>query len=291
MGELLVCRGSSLARPVTQGVGTLASQTHTPDAYRDAHDRHEHDRRSGALAAHRWWERIDWLRWLFSNGGEMAGRLLAAAIVTGTAGWITWDAVDARNRDKFLEPVVSAERLSPVTRAYVINGADDQGRRAYFDLIVANKTFTWARGSTDSLARDGNPITSAEVESVILDPLVRARLESAEKIIAVGAASEEGDPATETHRAGQRAEQTARWLTAVLKPGTQLWTLNLGQYTQPCVACDTNETSWQRPFMIVAVQRAAWGTDTSQALADALGSASNLPSPERYSAFALARFR
>ncbi|MFV0367259.1 MAG: hypothetical protein ACK5KM_02250 [Hyphomicrobiaceae bacterium] len=264
----------------------MASQTDVHQDYRD-----EHDRRSGAMTAYRWWERFDWLRWLFSNGGEMAGRLLAAAFVTGTAAWVTWDAVDARNRGKFLEPVVSAERLSPATQAYVINGLDDQGRRADFDLIVANKTFTWARGSTDSLARDGQPLTSADVENVILDPLVRARLDSAEQVIAVGMASEEGDPAKEKHRAGQRAEQTAKWLSTAVKRNTELWTLNLGQYTQPCVACDTNETSWQRPFMVVAVQRAAWGTDIAQALANALDSASNLPSPDRYSAFALARFR
>lgn len=251
----------------------------------------ERDRRSGALVAYRWWDRIGWLKWLFSRGGEMAGRLFAAGIIAATAGWITWDAIDARSRSKFLRPVVTAERLGATTHAYVIQGLDDAGRRADFDLIVADKSITWERGSVDKLTRDDAPLTKAQVESVIFDDLVRARLKGAKQLIAVGTASEEGDAAAEKHRAGQRAQQTANWLAAVTNAKTPVWTLNLGQYQQPCAACDTNETSWQRPFLIIAVQQASWGADIAEALADALNSASNLPSPERYSTFALSRFR
>ncbi len=251
----------------------------------------ERDRRTGALVAYRWWVRVGWLNWLFSRGGEMAGRLFAASIIIGVGAWITWDAYDARLRSKFLRPVISAERLSPTTHAYVIQGIDTEGRRADFDLIVADKTFTWDRGSTERLTRDNTPLMADEVTSVILDPLVRARLKSAKHLIAVGAASEEGDATQEKHRAGRRAERTAQWLASVADKDIPLWTLNLGQYQHPCEACDTTETSWQRPFLVIAVQRAAWGTDIAEALADALASASNLPSPDRYSTFALARFR
>lgn len=257
------------------------------------HDPHfeERDRRTGALVAYRWWERIGWMRWLFSRGGEMAGRLFAAGVIASVGAWTAWDAYDARARSKFLRPLISAERLSPATHAYVIQGVDSAGRRADFDLIVADKAFTWERGSAERLARNNQPLTGDDVQSIILDPLVRARLKSAKQLIAVGTASEEGDPTQETHRAGRRAEQTARWLSAAADKQMPLWTLNLGQYQHPCEACDTNETSWQRPFLVIAVQQAAWGTDLAEALADALDSASNLPAPERYSAFALARFR
>lgn len=251
----------------------------------------DRDRRSGALLAYRWWERIGWLRWLFQHGGEMAGRLLATSIIAATGAWVTWDAIDARSRAKHLRPVVAAERLSPATHAFVIHGRDTEGRRAEFDLIIADKAFTWERGSTDRLMRDSSPLSSDEVQSLILDPLVRARLETARHLIAVGTASEEGDPTQEKHRAGRRANRTAQWLAAVADDKTPMWTLNLGQYQQPCETCNTDETSWQRPFMVIAVQRASWGTDLGEALADALGSASNLPSPEHYSTFAMARFR
>lgn len=257
------------------------------------HDRHDksRDRRTGALVAYRWWERVGWLRWLFSNGGEMAGRSLAAGIIAAAGIWTALDTYDARSRGKFLRPLISAEKLSPVTYAYVIRGTDAEGRSADFDLIVADKTFTWERGSAEHLTRNNQPLSNTQVESIILDPLVRARLQDARHLIAVGTASQEGDATEEKHRAGRRAEQTARWLAAITDKQMPLWTLNLGQYQQPCEACDTNETSWQRPFLVVAVQRIAWGTDIGEALADALNSASNLPAPERYSAFALARFR
>lgn len=251
----------------------------------------DRDRRTGALVAYRWWERIGWLRWLFSRGGEMAGRLFAAGLIASVGAWTAWDAYDARARTKFSRPLVSAERLSPTTHAYVLQGVDRSGRRADFDLIVADKTFTWERGSTERLTRNGKPLTAEDVQGIIFDPLVRARLKSAKHLIAVGTASEEGEPTEEKHRAGRRAEQTARWLSTVTEDQMPLWTLNLGQYSQPCEACDTEETSWQRPFLIIAVQNAAWGTDLAEALADALSSAPNLPSPERYSAYAMARFR
>ncbi len=251
----------------------------------------DRDRRTGALVAYRWWERIGWMRWLFSRGGEMAGRLFAAGLIATVGAWTALDAYDARTRSKFLRPLVSAERLSPVTHAYVIQGQDSAGHRADFDLIVADKTFTWERGSTERLMRDNSPLSTESVKSIIFDSLVQARLKSAKQLIAVGTASEEGEPTEEKHRAGRRAEQTARWLATVVNDQVPIWTLNLGQYKQPCEACDTEETSWQRPFLVIAVQQAAWGTDLTEALADALNSASNLPSPERYSAFAMARFR
>lgn len=261
----------------------MSDQTTIPDEQRD--------RRSGALIAYRWWDRIGWLRWLFSHGGEMAGRLAAAGFIAATGGWVTYDAIDARNREKFLRPVVNAERVGANTHAYVIQGLDQAGRRADFDLIIADKAFTWERGSTERLMREGNPLTPDDVQRIILDDLLRARVKSARQLIAVGTASEEGDATAEKHRAGRRAEQTAQWLATVVDHKTPLWTLNLGQYQQPCATCDTNETSWQRPFLVIAVQRAAWDADIGEALADALASASNLPAPERYSAFAMARFR
>lgn len=250
-----------------------------------------HDPRRGAVAAYRWWGRIGWLRWLFERGGEMAGRLFAAGVIATAGGWTAADMIDARARGKFLLPTISAERLSPATHAYVIHGADQNGRRADFDLIVADKEFTWERGSTERLMRTNAAMTKADIERIIFDSLVRARLQSARQLIAVGTASEEGDSSKETYRAGKRAEQTANWLASVTGKDVPLYTLNLGQYRQPCEACNTAQTDWQRPFLVIAVQRAAFGTDIGEALADALSATSNLPAPERYSAYALARFR
>jgi len=250
----------------------------------------ERNRRHVA-GAYRWWKRYDWLRWLFSHGGENAGLLFAWTFVAGIAAWTVADTLNSRYQGKFLRPVVSAERLSPTTLAYLIQGSDSEGRRADFDLIVANKNFTWQRGATDKLERDGQPLSRQEIDTVLLDDLVRARLRDAKELIAVGTASQEGDPTQEVFRAAQRAEQSAKWLRPLVGGETPIWTLNLGQYQQPCEACETSETNWQRPFLIIAVRKASWGVDLAEALADALGSASNLPSPDRYSTFGLSRFR
>ncbi|MCB1520155.1 MAG: hypothetical protein KDJ37_06215 [Hyphomicrobiaceae bacterium] len=262
----------------------MTQHHHSEDANKD-------DRRRTVVAAHRWWDRYGWLRWLFSRGGENAGRLAASFFIAGVGAWTLWDTYEARSRGKFLLPIANVERLSPSTFAYVIQGADAGGRRVDFDLIVANKDFSWQRGSTEKLERSGKALSLEVLNSVLFDELVRARLRVAKELIAVGTASQEGDPTEETYRAGQRAEQTAKWVKPVLETGIPIWTLNLGQYRDPCTACETSETAWQRPFLLVAVRRAAWGVDLAEALADALGSASNLPSPDRYSTFGLSRYR
>jgi hypothetical protein len=69
-----------------------------------------------------------------------------------------------------------------------------------------------------------------------------------------------------------------------------MWTLNLGRYLEPCVECEDADTSWQRPFIVIAVRRTDNGANISEALADAMSDTQNLPSPSRYSAFAFAKF-
>ncbi|MBL8564123.1 MAG: hypothetical protein JNM89_00230 [Hyphomicrobiaceae bacterium] len=260
-------------------------------AHVENHDEDEGKGRRAVVAGYRWWNRYGWLRWLFARGGENAGLLTAAMVVAGTGAWTVTDTIDSRARGKFLRPVVTAEELSPGTKAFVLEGVDNAGRRADFDLIVANSDFTWERGSTERLARADKPLTRAELDSLVLDELVRARLKLAKQLIAVGTASQEGDPQQEIVRAGKRAEQAAQWIEPLAEKDTPIWTLNLGQYKDPCEACNTEATNWQRPFLVVAVRRAAWGVDIGEALSDALSSASNLPSTDRYSAFAMSRHR
>ncbi len=255
------------------------------------HDDKNRKRRRAVIAGYRWWDRFGWLRWLFSRGGENAGMLFAATVIGSTAAWTVGDTVDSRWRGKFLRPVVNAERLSPSTQAYVLEGTDSQGRRADFDLIVANKDFTWERGSTERLTREGALMSRGDIDKVLLDELVRARLKQAKQLIAVGTASQEGDPQAEVFRAAKRAEKIAEWIVPLAEKETPIWTLNLGQYKEPCETCDTAATNWQRPFLLIAVRRAAWGVDLGEALNDALSSASNLPATDRYSAYALSRYR
>ena len=61
--------------------------------------------------------------------------------------------------------------------------------------------------------------------------------------------------------------------------------------SEPCSDCETKDTSWQRPFMVVAVRDKDPGADVAQALAAAMSDKANLPSLSAYSTFGLARFR
>jgi hypothetical protein len=70
-----------------------------------------------------------------------------------------------------------------------------------------------------------------------------------------------------------------------------MWTLNLGRYVDPCTDCEDTDTSWQRPFVVIAVRDADEGTHISEALADALSGKTNLPAPSRYSTFTFEKFQ
>ena len=73
-------------------------------------------------------------------------------------------------------------------------------------------------------------------------------------MITVGTASQEGIAAEEVARAERRAKQAATLISGAVDATTPIWTLNLGQYRDPCTNCETGGTSWQRPFIVIAVK-------------------------------------
>jgi hypothetical protein len=242
-----------------------------------------------------WWDRINWLISLFKTKAGVA--MLVAS--TGTAA--TVGAIEIHNR--FIarpapietaavppapEPEVRQTRNSTV---FAIEGKDKAGRRASFDVVVLNKSFLWVRGSAEDLEKDGQTIPRAEVASAVLDDQVRNALTDAKEVITVGTASQEGIAAEEVARAERRAKQAATLVASALPPEVPIYTLNLGQYRDPCTNCETGGTSWQRPFIVIAVKEADLGTDLGEALADAMSGKEKLPSPKSYSVFALSRFR
>ena len=53
----------------------------------------------------------------------------------------------------------------------------------------------------------------------------------------------------------------------------------------------SNENSWQRPFMIIAVRKNDEGVQLSEALADAMSNKTNVPRKSCYSSFKLERLK
>lgn len=254
-----------------------------------------------AWSAYKWFDRIrnwqDWYNWIATFLQTKAG----AAVALGSTAVITTSAVVVHNAvvDPYAEPYVQTEvapladpmRQTKGTLIFAIEGRDKAGRQGTFDVVVARKQFLWVRGSAEDLEKEGRKITGDELARDVLDQEVRDGLANAHEIIAVGTASQEGDPAAEKARAGRRAARTAEIVATAIQGDIPISSLNLGQYREIGGKAAATGTDWQRPFMIIAVKELETDTVVAEALADAMTGKEQLPSPASYSAFELSKIR
>jgi hypothetical protein len=243
-----------------------------------------------------WYNRIKWILSVFKAKAGMAVAV-AAVGAAGTVGAISIrDNVIVPRRAAMETAAINPRPKEDVRQTrnsvvFAIEGKDKAGRRGAFDVVVLNKSFLWVRGSADQLEKDGKTIAGADLAAAVLDEEVRAALADAKEVIAVGAASQEGSATDEVARAERRARQTATLVAGAVAADVPIWTLNLGQYRDPCKDCETAGSSWQRPFIVVAVKEIDAGANLGEALADAMSGKKRLPSPQSYSVYDLARFR
>jgi hypothetical protein len=243
-----------------------------------------------AYGAYTWWNRFstfgDLMAWLFKtkSGLAVATGVVGAAAV-GTVAVVAPDLLSSRAPRS--EAVV--ERLADASTVYTIDGVDAAGRKATFEMLVVAEIFTWVRGSSTQLMKQGEPLDPSTTVDEVFGPDIRARLARSGELIAAGAASEEGAVDIETKRAEERSRLAATWL-AVVEPGKPVWTLNLGQYKSTCeVTAPTGDTSWQRPLIVIGVRAQERGVVLAEALANAMSNKTNVPSPSCYTSFVLAR--
>lgn len=215
---------------------------------------------------------------------------LILLFTVGVFGNVAWDAYISNSKDKTGVRRILAKRWNERTLVFPIEGADRAGRRALFDVVVLTKNYGWVRGSTTELEKDDQRLSPQEIQDEVLAPQLREGLGTARGLIAVGLASQEGEVEREEQRGGLRAIRTAQWVQEALGERIPMWTLNLGRYVDPCADCEDSDTSWQRPFIVIAVRQVDDGTHISEALADAMSDTTNLPAPSRYSAFAFTKF-
>jgi len=240
-----------------------------------------------------WWDRISWFLGLFKTNAGVA------MLVASTGAAATYGAIEIReefiaNRAPVETAAIAPEAEVRQTRnstGFAIEGKDKAGRRGTFDVVVLNKSFLWVRGSAEDLEKDGAVIPRADLAAAVLDDEVKGALADAKEVITVGTASQEGIATEEVARAERRAKQAATLISGAVGAATPIWTLNLGQYRDPCTNCETGGTSWQRPFIVIAVKETDPGTNIGEALTDAMSGKEKLPSPSSYSVFALTRFR
>ncbi len=191
------------------------------------------------------------------------------------------------------EPEKTHVEKQKVENAYFfrIDGKDKQGHPASFDFIVLTDEYTWAKGSTTEVVAADKVVPKAEVADRVLTPLVRASLEGASDLIAVGLASQEGERAQEEARAADRAKTVVAWLKKVSKPDMTLWTLTLGQYDKACKQQEDADSSFERPVIFAGVRSKGADANLQEALADAISGHDNLPSRECYSRFDLEKLQ
>lgn len=228
---------------------------------------------------------------LFGRGIERTIGLTTLAFIALITGFVIKDAVFANAKDKSGVKASLIQRIGDNARSYSIEGYDNQGRYALFDVVVLTKDYGWVQGSSDELERAGRRLSQRDIEDRILAPRLRSEIASAEHVIAVGLASQEGELKREIARGQDRARATASMIRSAVSENVPIYTLNLGRYLEPCEACETEDTSWQRPFVVIAVREADRGANLRQALHMALSDTTNLPSPARYSTFDLSRYR
>jgi len=179
------------------------------------------------------------------------------------------------------------ERLGDSAVFYRVGGRDAQGRGALFDLIVMGRRTVWVRGRADQVAREGQLLSAEDFKTRVIDMEVGRHLTGARELVAVGVASAEGTRSLEEARAGERARRIAGWLEEAVGGKRPIWLLNLGQHDGLCPACDSDVTDWQRPIIIIALEREEPGVDLEAALRSAFQRTANLPEPESYSRFEL----
>jgi hypothetical protein len=234
--------------------------------------------------------RSGWRGSLFGGSMQTAIGVLVLLFTIGVFGFVIRDAIVSSSKDKTGAKRIIATRWNERTLVFPIEGVDKSNRHVVFDVVVLSKDYGWVRGSTTELEKGERRLSPDEIQNEVLAPQLRKGLGSARALIAVGLASQEGDVSREEQRGGLRAIRTAELVRGAVGTSIPMWTLNLGRYVEPCVECEDEDTSWQRPFIVIAVRRADNGAHISEALADAMSNTQNLPSPSRYSTFAFAKF-
>lgn len=150
----------------------------------------------------------------------------------------------------------------------VRNVKDDEGRAATFRILLFSDEFRWRINSFDAVEAGG--------KRPEFTPEMKAVLNSAVEIIAVGASSEEIPPgisfpegrAKEERRAGRRADQIAVWIREALNRPIPVRKLNVGHHTRT----GTDETSDQRRVVIILVLAQDEDTNLDQSLRSAMAS-------------------
>jgi hypothetical protein len=201
-------------------------------------------------------------RWSSLLSGVAWGASTLAFVVAGVC--LSYATVQEVSR---LTRVTTPTPPEVSTDVIVRNVKDNAGRRASFRVLLFTDEFRWRLSSYDALESDnGEPTFTPEMKAV---------LNRAKEIIAVGASSEEIVPGLavdegrkrEEVRAGRRAEKIAMWIRSALTTAIPVRKLNVGHHMP---TKGSKETSDQRRVVIILVLERENGTNVDEALRAAM---------------------
>ena len=189
-------------------------------------------------------------------------RYVVTAIWVVAGAWLM-GATAGEARTAWLVTPTPPEVLRDIT---VRNVKDGEGRSATFRILLFSDEFRWRINSYDSLEQGGKrPQFTTEMKAV---------LNSASEIIAVGASSEELPPgasfpqgrAQEERRAARRAEKIAVWVREALNRPIPVRKLNVGHHAPT----GSDDTSDQRRMVIILVLEHDDNANIDQSLKSAM---------------------
>lgn len=203
-----------------------------------------------------------------SRRAATAWLLSTAALIAATAGLALATAGEVDYLMRIQLPTPREVKRDVV----VTDAADALGRHASFRILLFSDEFRWRINSHDAL--DASP------EKPLFTPEMKAVLNSAGEIIAIGASSEElpgGVSAVEgrrleERRAARRAERIGMWIREAVSKPIPVRKLNVGHHTPTRGAgkASAADTSDQRRVVIVLVLEKENGVNMDQALRAAM---------------------
>jgi hypothetical protein len=201
------------------------------------------------------------------------GKLMCIPIpVNAPEAWVRsviWDTQTLRNGGP-CDPDLEYVDSGTWGRTILLSGEDTSGRRADFRFYVLNERYAWALGSAQRIEDRG---LAANFNTLMGTSEFKERLCTADAVLGVGAASYEGETATNHKLAGARSKVIAQQAKAVADTcsagGPTAYTVNLGEHVEN----ESSNTADQRKVVVILVRNSEEGVNVTEALKNAVGDA------------------
>ncbi|MGH1419312.1 MAG: hypothetical protein ACRBCJ_10690 [Hyphomicrobiaceae bacterium] len=220
--------------------------------------------------------------------------LLSVAITFFIAGVIALGVRDAMNSQRKANsaPVTLTEQtFENMAVVQKTVGRDKQGRKVDFEFVIFPRTVRWVAGTSDTIIMNNRELHPSRVPNKLFDKQVRQHFAGAQSVLAVASTTRAQSQTMAAQVAGKRAATLADWLTYFVPIKTPVYELNLGHYHNPCAYCNSQHSTWRDSIVVVIVRRKEQRAVVVEALKEAMASPRNLPSPERFSTFAIIQHR